>query len=909
MSDAELLLYLDKAKLFPSLIILLILGFFFAIKIYLARFRKTAINGERFKTAFATFVFVLLASSQAFGLAVVFDSKEVSELNLLDNTDQCLTSCSATLEIANKQDLSLLDSGLFGLRTLNTDLPITTYKLTNVSRDEFVVVGYENFSVSVQSNESEGLTEEVRERPVWGYVPRFFEEWTPYDLASNKNVDTIQLRITTNKKPFEEADWIVKYAGVEVSEWAWWNSSWLDKKSLTIINPDSSAKTNTLVNVSFSDVCGSPSKCKADYSDMRILDVESNVEVSWDYFNGANASRHGFPASAPYAVFLADTYQNGSFKSYEVYYNNPSAGLPDYNSSSVKTPILHLFEACTEPSTLGSWGNGWSGDFAATSVITGSYCNWVSLQNKIISNSYEDVGNITGDAYLQMNLTSVNGLLQNQVHILGATVSGATWFYGGDDWGGGNTGWGGNWGYYTTDYFVENTLGMAGTWKNHYNQTASQSEVWYQTSVEGPASASHAWRSSIPEMSRFLIFSDDAGNNNITFNYLILSQNNFTYYPNITASLAGEENNLAVADSGTNPTVPVLNDAVYFWVNVTGESLAWCNFTAQDPLSRYVLNNENASSNVDGVWNSTNFNANQTGVYEWNVTCGDTGSNTASYNSSFLSNDTTPPEIIIVEPNGTYASRSNISLNFSWVDYGGLNTCWYTLDNGTTNNTISCDNTTFSVGSNGDYTMVFYAEDAGDNVAFNSSGFNVNEPIQVITTGGGGGGGVVVKNITAKSSLPRIDKYVLTFRGGAEFSETVKINKKVVACQTVGSFNCSYKDFDAFLTGSFKNKQSDLYSVENGELLVESEDGDAVRIPITAHVVNAGYSLPAGFVGNFNNEWLFSVENGKATGVRLWWLAIIFVTGLWWLVERNKTSSYQARQVIAYKKKLFRRLQ
>ncbi len=196
-----------------------------------------------------------------------------------------------------------------------------------------------------------------------------------------------------------------------------------------------------------------------------------------------------------------------------------------------------------------------------------------------------------------------------------------------------------------------------------------------------------------------------------------------------------------IGSYGTNPTIPALNDEVYLWINISdADGVSSCVFDARDPNGLSVLNWENASNNADGIWNSSSFEANVSGLYWYNLTCYELRENLSSkVESGFDDSDVTPPNIILDAPTGTYVLKSNIPLKWSSEP---LRTCWYTLDGGVSNTTISCSsNTTFSVGSNGDYILTFTGEDYGSNQNSSLTSFTVNEPSGEPP---GGGGGVVI---------------------------------------------------------------------------------------------------------------------------------------------------------------------
>ena len=107
----------------------------------------------------------------------------------------------------------------------------------------------------------------------------------------------------------------------------------------------------------------------------------------------------------------------------------------------------------------------------------------------------------------------------------------------------------------------------------------------------------------------------------------------------------------------------------------------------------------------------------------------DAGANCASRNFDWIVVelgefiiDTTPPNVTVTSPiNETSYYASSMNFNLSVADNTGVSSCWYTLDSGTTNYTMS--NTTASVFNatnssiaDGTYTAKFYCNDTSNNV-------------------------------------------------------------------------------------------------------------------------------------------------------------------------------------------------
>jgi len=113
-----------------------------------------------------------------------------------------------------------------------------------------------------------------------------------------------------------------------------------------------------------------------------------------------------------------------------------------------------------------------------------------------------------------------------------------------------------------------------------------------------------------------------------------------------------------------------------------------------------------------------------TGTNTWTVYANDTSGNEASLSVTFNVNttatDTTPPTVVISAPlNATYSSPVT-SLNFTATDTN-LNSCWYTINGGLINTTVSCTSGILEsvalTSVNGTNTWTVYANDTSGNEA------------------------------------------------------------------------------------------------------------------------------------------------------------------------------------------------
>jgi 3-dehydroquinate dehydratase len=152
------------------------------------------------------------------------------------------------------------------------------------------------------------------------------------------------------------------------------------------------------------------------------------------------------------------------------------------------------------------------------------------------------------------------------------------------------------------------------------------------------------------------------------------------------------------------------------------------NVTASDSesgLKNITIRLYNSSRSLINSTNSTssqlfaNFSVSVDGIYYFNATAWDNTFNANSTETRNVTIDTTAPGISI-----TYPANQSYNINVSALNYtvsdANLQACWYSLNNGQTNTTITCgDNLTGKSSAEGSNTWKVYANDSAGN--FNTS--------------------------------------------------------------------------------------------------------------------------------------------------------------------------------------------
>lgn len=189
--------------------------------------------------------------------------------------------------------------------------------------------------------------------------------------------------------------------------------------------------------------------------------------------------------------------------------------------------------------------------------------------------------------------------------------------------------------------------------------------------------------------------------------------------------------------------------------------------------------------------------------------------------------------VSIVEPTGERTSRSNIPLKF--IATGGNLQCLYNVKDSTgteiiANTTLSgCENSTFSVGSDGDYVVNLYVTGTSENVSKSvsqSTAFLVNTPA------------------TKKSEKNKEEEKVEEVITEAVVQKVVDISIQPIAISEINP--ATSKDFNAVLT-NIGNVPVTACSLTAGNY------ADWLSMPIDTQSLNAGESKNFAFTMNVPN--------------------------------------------------------
>jgi len=130
-------------------------------------------------------------------------------------------------------------------------------------------------------------------------------------------------------------------------------------------------------------------------------------------------------------------------------------------------------------------------------------------------------------------------------------------------------------------------------------------------------------------------------------------------------------------------------------------------------------------STMDNLnWNHTNSSI-PDGTYTFRVYANDTSGNRNDTEQITFSVDTSGIQVLVVYPQNTTYTSQVTQLNYSTA--GSVDTCWYSLDEGASNTTITCGTNVSSISSTeGSNTWTVYANDSGGNITSDSVTFFVD---------------------------------------------------------------------------------------------------------------------------------------------------------------------------------------
>lgn len=240
----------------------------------------------------------------------------LAEYELLNNTDSCLVSCwaegSANIYTEDKlfNSIDIYDSS--SSRTSTSPL-ILIKKNRTIVKDKPI---YEEIcetkdNGTVCRREQIKIEQDITTEDYW-------DEYKGEVLSPG----SYSWRVEAYKSPRDNVDWIGKTMGVELDEWAWWNTTWTRKKPITVTGSFAGSPTGNYT-IRLNVTAENEMNITTNFSDLRFLNNTETGELH--YWIEAN--------TADYALVWVRLKTNATFY---MYYGNELATT----TANIKTAFM-----------------------------------------------------------------------------------------------------------------------------------------------------------------------------------------------------------------------------------------------------------------------------------------------------------------------------------------------------------------------------------------------------------------------------------------------------------------------------------------------------------------------------------------------------------------------------------------
>ena len=207
-------------------------------------------------------------------------TEKVADIKLLENTDQCLIDCHSIGQTTLYRDGVLFDKVDFvDAREKTKQMnDYKVYVLKDMSREERVPV-FENVCEIVDINKS--LTEVCSERATGEKeITREWEEYVEYK-GETLQAGTYTWKIEGKKKVGENVDWVATSFGVELKEWAWWDSDWKKRIEYNLTFYDATkANVSAAINITYQ------AGMMNNFTDIRFANEDETAELAYWFNDG-----------------------------------------------------------------------------------------------------------------------------------------------------------------------------------------------------------------------------------------------------------------------------------------------------------------------------------------------------------------------------------------------------------------------------------------------------------------------------------------------------------------------------------------------------------------------------------------------------------------------------------------------
>lgn len=351
----------------------------------------------------AVFLFLVLLSLGASAPTLKEDfSRADFFVELVENTDQCLSDCHAVFKAKNPLNAPLPLGKTLGFRFLGDSKALKSYRVfvqqTMEVEHKRPVYGEKLVWVDTNSGKKQVLKKVVDHYETYYTEKSKWVEATPgFSLAPG---ETVLVRIEGRKAVSASVDWVPRVdlslhptlaskAGsilFERWEWAWWNSDWdkyreIDFTTTVDLNYTNAIELGSLDATDFSGA-------QSDLDDLRFVWQDTNVlDANFAHWDGTNTDTDYntilfFHNNGTGFTLSAGTYNSGELK---VYYDNDAASesnRTDYQCSydsfedgdwTGKPMWTKVVESGSTSDAIVSDANVLKGNYAWKKISTGGY--------------------------------------------------------------------------------------------------------------------------------------------------------------------------------------------------------------------------------------------------------------------------------------------------------------------------------------------------------------------------------------------------------------------------------------------------------------------------------------------------------------------------------------------------------
>lgn len=233
--------------------------------------------------------------------------------------------------------------------------------------------------------------------------------------------------------------------------------------------------------------------------------------------------------------------------------------------------------------------------------------------------------------------------------------------------------------------------------------------------------------------------------NNISFQNSSEGSNTWKLYSNDTFNNVGSATVAFVVNTASHGVIVQLNEPVtntytssstltfYYGIIPIQSNISNSTFYLYNPDGSVFISDISPEGNVNTTANTTSLVTSMPeGILKWNVKACYRDNVLSSYNCTYSVNNNTlitdynAPIISIVTPTATSYSTATIPLNYTVTDTN-LNSCWYSMNGGASNTSLTCGVNVSSLSvAQGYNTVTLYVNDSANNKATTSRSFFID---------------------------------------------------------------------------------------------------------------------------------------------------------------------------------------